>query len=220
MTLPCPTSLKWAHSINSRQCLESALNDESVNAIEADILMGSLLEENAIVSERSRFNLETYQSRDGIPIMAHPPSRNSYLSLRTFLSLALKPASKHIKLDMKEIQAVSATLTCVLFQIETCKQEREGKLINTTIFLNADVFPGPGSRDCLNCVEAEPFVEACREFQCQVAASNNAKRYNLALSLGFKVDYQSNEGYTREDCEKMVCLVRKFRLSDGFGRYP
>lgn len=210
MTLPHPTSLKWAHSTNSRQCLESALNDESINAIEADILMGSSLEEKGAISEAN-------QSWNNVPIMAHPPNRSSQLSLRSFLSLALKPAFKHIKLDMKELQAVPATLTCVLAQLGNSKQERDGNQRNTTIFLNADIFHGPGCRNSLNCVEAEPFVESCKVFRGQAEILKNAAKFNIALSLGYKVDYQSKEGYTTEDCEKMTCLVRKFCLNDEFG---
>ena len=213
--MPCPTSLKWAHSTNSRRCLESALNDENINAIEADVVIGSSLEESAI-----GLNQEADQSPDDVPIMAHPPNRTSHLSLRTFLSLALKPPFKHIKLDMKKLQAVSATLSCLLAQIENCTEERGRDHKNTTIFLNADIFPGPGCRESSNCVEAEPFIEACMAFLGQVETLNNETRFDLALSLGFKVDYQSEEGYTKEDCEKMIILVREFHLNDGIGTYP
>lgn len=217
MELPRAASLKWAHSTNTRQCLEIALNDESINAIEADILMGIALEEKATICEKSPVNLETVR----IPIMAHPPNRSSDLSLRTFLRLALKQCTKHIKLDIKESQAVVATLYAVLAQIESNEHESEGGHRKKTIFLNADIFPGPGFRDSLDAVkvEAEPFVEACKLFQGHVKASKKAPNFDLALSLGFKVDFQSNEGYTKEDCEKMTRLVRQYRLNDGFGMY-
>jgi hypothetical protein len=120
---------------------------------------------------------------------------------------------------MKELQAVPATLSCLLDQIENSKQESGGSHQKTTIFLNADIFPGPGCRDSLSCVEATPFIEACISFRRQVERFKNISKFDFALSLGFKVDYHSKEGYTIQDCEKMTSLVRQFHLANDFGTY-
>lgn len=215
--LPCPESLRWSHSTNSLKRLEKALDDEQINAIEADILMGQCTEES-IICEGSLNQAGTTQSCDIVPIMAHPPNRSSCLSLQSFLNLALKPSSKHIKLDMKELRAVSATLACLLARIENCKLERDSTQQSTTIFLNADIFPGPGCRDSLECVEATSFVVECKEFRGKAKGLKNATSFDLALSLGFKVDYREKEGYTEEDCKKVSDLVRNYYLEDEFGK--
>lgn len=214
--LPCPKSIYWAHSTNSPQSLAIALNDLKISAIEADILMGHCTEENRTCDESSNYN-ETTQSRSNmVPIMAHPPSRISSLSLQSFLSLILNDTKKHIKLDMKESKAVSHTLTCLLTQIENSRVANQE---NTVIFLNADIFTGPGCRNSLGCVEASGFVVQCKEFVAKMTNLQKATKFDFALSLGFKVDYKSNEKYTEEDCSKMIDLVRSYCLDDDFGTF-
>jgi hypothetical protein len=121
--------------------LENALSDENVNAIEADILLGSSFDASTKHFEESNALSARDILSDGVPIMAHPPNRTSQLSLHSFLSRALRPPFKHIKLDMKELQVVPATLSCLLNQINNCQQESRASL-HTTVFLNADIFPG------------------------------------------------------------------------------
>ncbi|KAG5895535.1 hypothetical protein JTB14_010679 [Gonioctena quinquepunctata] len=62
------TRVTWAHAVNNLTLLTSTLNNSNIMMIEADVVLGKLNGNEAI-----------------IPIMAHPPKNTSDLSLETFL---------------------------------------------------------------------------------------------------------------------------------------
>ena len=122
-------SLKWSHATNSIAKLKAALENDEITAIECDIMMGH---EDSSTME--------------VPILSHPPIRQSDLTLSHFLSLVSPIGSdgrsilqKHIKLDFKEIEALAPSLNQILDLHLT-------NPLSKTIFLNADILPGPGRR--------------------------------------------------------------------------
>ena len=141
---------KWSHATNSLHKVKAALENDEVTAIECDIRMGH---------PAARDYYSFLMASSAVPILSHPswfPSsrRRSDLTLSHFLSLVTSVEEeskskknntrillKHTKLDFKESSALAPSLT----------QLSDLHLTNTnafskTIFLNADILPGPGRR--------------------------------------------------------------------------
>ena len=196
--LPSPDQ-SWAHSTNSLEDLRIALGRGDITAIEADILMGRVVGSNTDAEKE--------------PIMAHPPNRLSSLSTSTFIQLCLdrgERTAKHIKLDFKEIEAVQPTLE----HIHSVLLSSQPKPV--TVFLNADILPGPGCRSGENYVDSKGFLEACTSFLRKESVSNSI--LSFALSLGYKADYRAKDDhYTVQDAEKMASLVRQCELPANVG---
>lgn len=95
------------------------------------------------------------QQADGTPIMAHPPSTDSDLSLVQFLKVALN-SRKGIKLDFKSTDVLERSLKILLEQ--TSQQEA----VNP-IWLNADILPGPCKSDC-SPVNPGVFFSLCTKY--------------------------------------------------------
>ena len=132
---------KWSHATNSIAKLKAALEDDEITAIECDIMMG-----------------HGDSSKMAVPILSHPPIRQSDLTLSHFLSLVSSIGSdgrpvlqKHIKLDFKEIEALAPSLNQILDLHMT-------NPLSKTIFLNADILPGPGRRSDEH-IDPSPFIE-------------------------------------------------------------
>jgi Uncharacterized conserved protein (DUF2181) len=221
MVLPLPSPQQtWSHCTNSVEELMAALENEEITAIEADILLGHV-PATSISCDRPTRSFE--------PIMAHPPNRTSNLSTRSFLEHTILPTRvlrKHIKLDLKEMEAVPRTLDLLrqrlLLSPPACSSTSCSSLANdeaqpghgSTLFLNADIYPGPGARTPHDCtINADEFVEACLGF-----LENRPKNLQMAFSLGFKVDYRAEtEYYTHDDCRRMTNLVRRYSLHEKSG---
>lgn len=112
--------IKWGHGINNRALLKKSLEGKDM-MIEADVSMG------------------TIKGKDGdlllVPIMAHPPSKQSDLSLEEFLDTILDyHTPKGIKLDFKSIEVVESALEIVKLKIDKIK---------VPLWLNADIISGP-----------------------------------------------------------------------------
>lgn len=104
----------WKHSCCSQDALRDALSDETITAIESDIVLSRVT---------------------GKPVMAHPPSTHSDLSFEDFLDKCVAASSiKHLKLDFKDPRVVR---TCL-------KIAEKYELEDRCVWLNADVLPGPG----------------------------------------------------------------------------
>ena len=169
-------TLSWAHSCCSRSALSAALLDPSIKAIESDICVSS----------------ET-----GEPIMAHPPATTSDLTFAAFIESCAGPptsTSKDVKLDFKDWEAV---LPCL-----KATRTYWPRLLaaGQTVWLNADVFPGPGNRNA-EAIPADAFVAQCTEWLP-----------GGVLSLGWKADVCSDEPYQRADCESMYDLLDRHEL--------
>ena len=157
-SLPHP-NLKWAHSTCSINDINKAINDYSVTAIEADLLMGLHYTFDHSTSEKS------YSSPISQPIMAHPPNLESDLTTETFLQLVTeedetcssgkRSLKKNIKLDFKDNEVIARTLEYIM-NIRIISNDSK------TIFLNADVIPGPGQRKSAPIINADEFILTCK----------------------------------------------------------
>ncbi|KAK0071411.1 hypothetical protein PV325_012994, partial [Microctonus aethiopoides] len=113
------TKITWAHGVNSQEDLNKTLENDKIMMIEADVVIGTL----------------TNGTNDTlIPIMAHPPTSSSDLSLEIFLKDVLNNGKHGIKLDFKSIEAFNASLSIL-------KQHHDKMTI--PVWLNADIINGP-----------------------------------------------------------------------------
>jgi hypothetical protein len=119
--------------------------------------------------------------------------------------------------------------------------------LSKTIFLNADILPGPGRR-WMKHVDPAPFIETSLshirgdqvefDFLFVTAVSmmfqnrfsnfcfrspsiisyahktNQDGGLNYALSLGYRANFRSFRGYTKDDIERMTELVRHYKLDE------
>ncbi|BES94777.1 Uncharacterized conserved protein (DUF2181) [Nesidiocoris tenuis] len=136
---PDLTNVTWAHGCNSKEQLREAIQNDTINMIEADIVLGT-------VKGGSNISL---------PIMAHPPDNTSDISLEEFLNTALEfhDVSKGIKLDFKSTQAFEASIDL----LERAFQDRP---LYIPIWINADIMGGPGARDRQH-VDPNLFLSTC-----------------------------------------------------------
>jgi len=166
----------WSHSTNSRAKLRQALQaDSSITAIEADLLMGQLVTLDDPEEEVGRgggqggvASNSHNQPLAKTPIMSHDST--SDLSMTEFLqALLVKKKTtnnrssttvallrKHVKLDFKEILVVPPTLHSLhKLGIDYCCTEAK------TVFLNADILPGPGRTIQDITVPPNEFLRLC-----------------------------------------------------------
>lgn len=146
--LPCPEQ-GWAHSTCTTAQMNSAMTNSRITAIEADILMGTTNTSVAAFSDKVRTSPPQ-------PIMSHPPDRESDLSFARFMKLATDGGKlrKHVKLDFKEMETTGPCLDI----LRHLKFDCDGK----TIFLNADIIPGPGRTLDDIAVPADIFLDDCQ----------------------------------------------------------
>mmetsp|Transcript_76086 Transcript_76086/g.126815 ORF Transcript_76086/g.126815 Transcript_76086/m.126815 type:complete len:330 (-) Transcript_76086:174-1163(-) len=164
---------RWAHSVCSRAKLKRALANENVTAIEADILMAR-----------------------SVPVMAHPPAKDSDLDFAQFLDSCIADGQRHIKLDFKVSTAVESCLSLVAARAS--ELARNGQ----AVWLNADVIPGPNSRQSGATVPAQLFVPLCQRL-CPFAQ----------LSLGWRVSpIGPEEAYTPDDALEMERVCSEYGI--------
>lgn len=199
--LPAPKQ-RWSHATNSLKRLLQALEDDKITAIEADFLMG-----HVIGQPSSRIEA----------VATHPPSTESDLSAKRFLDLVTddtgsQTLKKHIKLDFKKMEVLKPILRLLnIFFSESIQESTRPKKV---VLLNADIFQGPGCRDLDDCVDPDSFIEECLGVLCPLWEQEVVQPF--ALSLGFKVNYKSEDYYTDEDVSKLESLV----LNKGLHELP
>jgi len=188
LSLPSPYQV-WSHSTCSTQALEIALSEDQsprITAIEADIVMGQVLTESFKKKSMTvNNNLNHHHHSDVIlPIMAHPPQRESDLTLERFLERTI-PGTIHLKLDFKESSVLVPSLDLIAQRFHTMRikqqkesverEEKKGKeeisstktetVVDTetiqTLFLNCDILSGPGYRYCHPKMDADFFISTC-----------------------------------------------------------
>ncbi|KAK4887799.1 hypothetical protein RN001_004070 [Aquatica leii] len=170
------SAIKWAHAVNSQALLKKALNDSTM-MLEADVILGTLNNDTAT-----------------IPIMAHPPSFTSDLSLSDFLEQVLdfnanSSSKKGIKLDFKTIEVVESSVSIL--------KDLYPK-INCPLWFNADILPGPLNTTDTP-VDPERFINSTKSFE------------NATLSIGWKTRYGGdikNASYTQDDINNMIEFVQ------------
>jgi len=221
-SLPSPDQT-WAHSTCSVADLMRALEDDSITAIEADIVMGTCCVGTTTTTTTGLSAKDSSADVTGpvIPIMAHPPERTSDLSFRSFLELAThhdergrRRRRKHLKLDIKEEECIRT----VLDELRRMPTTGEGSAPAGDesgnapfIFFNADILPGPGSRKGPGNVSAGELIGPCMEY---MALEDGRGRATCAFSLGWRTDPRSLLGYTKEDAGAMERTIRDYDLAD------
>uniref|UniRef100_A0A7S4EWY6 Menorin-like domain-containing protein n=1 Tax=Chrysotila carterae TaxID=13221 RepID=A0A7S4EWY6_CHRCT len=167
----------WVHSCCSRQKLEAALADSAITAVESDIIM----------------------SREGMPIMAHPPATTSDLSFEEFLDTCISDGCRHLKLDFKAGAAVEPCLNVL------AKRATELRANGQAVWLNADVICGPNARKRGATIPAHKFIPLCQRL-CPFAL----------FSFGWRVaPFGPEEAYSHDDAYEMVRRHRKCRAGNA-----
>ena len=233
--LPTPEQV-WSHSTCSIQDLQNALDDPTVTAIESDILMGKLV--------RTKHG-DSNDDDDQQPIMAHPPEKSSDLSFRQFVQMSIvnddcdgirKKVSlkKHLKLDIKEAVCVEPILKILDEELsgtvvttttssttspkeQPCETDDYGDEVKT-IYLNADILPGPGNRaeSVPGSCKPEYFINTCTKHiqKHEAAHKNQSLPYRYAFSLGWRVDCRALRGYTSEDVRRIQQVIVDHKLEE------
>ncbi|XP_011878459.1 PREDICTED: protein FAM151B isoform X2 [Vollenhovia emeryi] len=180
------TKIVWAHAVNSQAELEKALSSADVMMLEADVVMGKVN--------------NTSGNYTNIPIMAHPPAKESDLSLEEFLNATNINGKKGIKLDFKSNEAFESSKPIL---------DRMRRNFKYPLFLNADILPGPVNATTANTVplNATEFVKGA-----------SLVLPESTLSVGWTTRYgkESNitEGrYTTEQLKKMVDTLTESRIT-------
>ncbi|XP_055636457.1 protein FAM151B [Toxorhynchites rutilus septentrionalis] len=176
------TDITWAHAVNSDSYLTEVLQGD-INFIEADILMGYLLDDA--------------DSQNEIPIMAHPPLRKSDLSLNVFLqriynfnSVAAEDKIKGVKLDFKSIDAFEKSVQVIHEFYDTTRYPT---------WINADILSGP-----VNNTETIP-VDPTRFFK------SSKQLGSVVLSIGWTTKWGKDSSvgnYSNVDVERMINVIR------------
>jgi hypothetical protein len=143
--------------------------------------------------------------------MAHPPSRDSDLPFSDFLRACLaNDPPKHVKCDFKEPEVVRPCLSLINSLVSNSPPNPNQSIPNQSIFLNADVLPGPGKRGDPPTMPADAFVEACLSLSPP-----------QPLSLGWSTNvarvYNPGGYYLPADAGAMRALCEKHGLP---GRAP
>jgi len=132
----------WAHAVNSKADLDTAVGDEKVMMLEADVIMDPV---------------------KNVPIMGHPPANSSDLTLEEFLTHSLIHwEEKGIKLDFKSDKAVNASVAVM-------KKAFEAREKLPPVILNADILVGPNTNiNETKPVDPELFFTAFAPFKTAI----------------------------------------------------
>ncbi len=155
------TKVTWAHGVNSQAELSANLNDNSINMLEADIVLGVIKGTSVVTA-----------------VMAHPPANESDLSFAMFLNQTIEynknrgmDEKKGIKLDFKDFGAANISIPML--------KDQDSKLIQFPIWINADILPGPVNASQNN-VEGKALIKLQKD---------NAP--NSTLSIGWTTRFGS-----------------------------
>ena len=137
--IPTAGGVTFAHAVNSQALLRQSLADSTINFLEADVM------------------LSASDPAMGVPIMCHPPARESDLTLQDFIAQVrlhnTRPHTipKGIKLDFKEPRAVPMA-------VQLLQKEALGGIRD--LWMNADIVEGPGGVPSK--FDAVEFLRFCR----------------------------------------------------------
>lgn len=243
MELPSP-NMNWSHSTCSMKSLKKALIDDNISAIEVDIVMGyvkpsedspTIVRDPSVdtsmdaTTKASGHDTESEGSEGYnklIPIMAHPPLKESDLTMKIFLyhttyinsiatnddkcnnNIIQRKLKKHIKLDFKEMETIQPTLETIRNMDITFNNNNNESKNDNIIFLNADILPGPAMR-YEPIINSDLFLQLCIDYV-------NEDTTPYALSLGWRTDCRSFGGYMQSDINAMMELFNRYNLMDKF----
>ena len=172
-----PSDVRWSHATNSVAALAHATSAQRpVDFVEADIILDP----------------------KGRPVMAHPPATTSDLSFEAFVHRFEELAALEsglplgLKLDFKHSLAVEPCL-----RLLTEAVTRSGTQWRHPIWLNADIFTGPGGNP--SPFHAVDFLRACHDVGPP----------NAALSLGWTTGWSpwtcvGKHGYTNAQVQEAL----------------
>jgi hypothetical protein len=195
--LRCDTA-SFVHAVNNRTKLLAAIEDESINFLEADIIL-----------------------QDGQAMMGHDNDCSYELSLVEFLhTCQTRDAGLGIKLDFKHFEALqialeSHTLANIQAPMLFC-----GIFEVSALLINADVLPADD--DCRffsDCV----FPAGTSDLESQKHNSKLAGLFKIVmqkcpqvmLSLGWSTREEGGE-YTLDQCTRMAELVKQIRFASTY----
>lgn len=239
LLLPSPKHLSWIHAVDNRTTLRRALQDDTITAIETDLVMGTCTFSQQPNKDDDDDSPQA-AAAGSVPIMAHPPSTTSDLSMVDFLQILILELEKHatpfhkvIKLDFKDYATVEPTMKAIVEQHRfndddnddndedehrLSQRRTHSQFSEIFYFLNADILPGPGRRE-KDCVSIPPdfFLETClqhiqqkQKLEASTSSSPLAANVRFGFSLGFKTDFKDAAGYTHEDVRSMADLLRHY----------
>ena len=152
---------RWAHSVCSKSELEAALQDDSITAIETDLIWST--SQSAVVH-------------------AHPPQTTSDLAFDAFMdAVTTSPARKHLKLDFKSQDVVQPVIWGMEKYYARALQAR-----GQHVWLNADVLIGPGCSECA--FDADGFVQSCVRHRA-FSSLSLGWTVDVGLGHGYSVDH-------------------------------
>ena len=137
--LPAPPLHQWGHGLNSKDLLQTALDDPEIDALEADIAWNAQL---------------------GSPVMKHAPYSSGLddMEFESWLILATsRPGINVIKLDFKSIEGVLPSVRLVKRYLDAGTVPK-----HVEIWLNADILRGPGAGSN-SPIPAHEFIDACSQ---------------------------------------------------------
>lgn len=184
------TQVTWSHGTNSIEALTTALDDDTM-MIEADVSMGFVVgHEDEIV-----------------PIMAHPPTFFSDLSLEDFMDRILEARNqglkKGVKLDFKSTEVLQeAFQTLPSYENE----------INFPFWLNGDVTNGPKGTGSAKIVSGSELIHLAQEFFPRAT-----------LSLGWVTSSHPDNGnyfYTEDQVQDLLNIMTASEIGNQTVTFP
>eukprot|EP00755_Sulcionema_specki_P006586 Sspe_Gene.35858::Locus_17363_Transcript_1_1_Confidence_1.000_Length_997::g.35858::m.35858 len=162
----------WAHGVCNKAKLQKALSDPTVTAIEGDVYLSPTKK---------------------IPVMAHPPRKESDLTFFEFLEALAADGKRGVKLDFKDFRVIESCLRA-LAEIKDKLSENGQR-----VWLNADILPGP------NTLSSDPPKVAADSFISMVT------QYfpEGILSLGWWC-VVGHCGYTEQHADAMLSVVDRY----------
>ncbi|PSN44146.1 hypothetical protein C0J52_15662 [Blattella germanica] len=172
------TTVTWGHAVNSKQLLQEAIQ-ENLMMLEADVVLGTL----------------EGGSGDLIPVMAHPPTNTSDLSLKEFLTEVITVTQNGhrcgIKLDFKSLEVLQPSLD---------ELQSQSDQVDFPVMLNADILPGP-LNSTTKPVDADQFLTTCvKQFPESTLSIGWTTRYGILIP---------NASYTQEQVMEMEEVLKK-----------
>lgn len=144
--------------------------------IEADIVYGFLVDD---------------ESKQLQPVMAHPPTNSSDISLRSFLTQILdfnqgtsKGKQKGVKLDFKSTDVFENSLP-MLNELWTT--------MNYPVWINADIYRGPLNNTETTPVDAQKFFKGIKTLTNATLSTGWTTRWGPDFTEGSYTDEQVNE---------------------------
>ncbi|XP_055295876.1 protein FAM151B-like isoform X2 [Sitodiplosis mosellana] len=225
--------VKWAHAVNSHDELQQALTNDKVQMIEADVVFGYHVpkpettkpDDNKPVGGKPEATKAKANEGDGkpaspaasegssagsstpakIPILAHPPTDKSDLSLEEFLDAVVaynmdaqtaNKSVKGVKLDFKQIEALKSA-------VQSWKPKDLKHL-----WINADIITGPGKA-------AGDEVNAKEFFGAVLDAKENL--VNKTLSIGWTTELGKDKiSYNQTYVDAMKKAIKESEIPVGY----